>query len=111
MIIEPLSKLSSISLRTMRNANVWVLAQTPMRAVPIGSLNIDGSFWVNVASLYRAANDNLIKEDELTSLLIEVTSSPISSSQELALPSEFMQKDGTKWITSLLDKFVHVNFS
>ena len=108
-IIRSLLTLPFVSLRQMKDGNIWILIQTAVKAVPIGSVNIDGSFWVNAPSLLRAAEQGLINRKDIEIMLGELPNKPLPTAQEITLPPELMKTAGTSWLLGLLDKFKHIN--
>lgn len=110
-ILRSLLALPFISSRQMKDGNIWILAQTMLKAVPIGSVNIDGSFWVNAPSLLRAAEQGLINRKDIDTMLRELPNKPLPTAQEITLSAEFMRTAGTSWLLGLLDKFKHITGS
>jgi len=108
-MLQSLVALPYISLRQVSDGSIWILLQTAVRAVPIGSVNTDGSFWVNTPSLLRAAEQGLILREDIEVMLERLPTKPLPAGQELTLPSEFARTAGASWLLDLLNKFEHIN--
>lgn len=108
-ILRSLLTRPFVSSRQMRDGSIWILVQTTIKAVPIGSINLDGSFWVNAPSLLRAAEQSLVNGKEIETMLKELPDKPSATIQQIVLPTEFMSTVGIDWILGLLDKFKHIS--